>query len=189
LSGHFYLSLRSFVKLLNSKMDSTLNLFEHVNPTPLFNDRSRLLPAREKRSGFSLIEVTIALGVVTFAAVSILGLLPTGLLVMRDAMNQTVESQIVRSIAGQSVVANFANLTNGSPFYFNDEGQRILTAEGSVYTVSLSNTTPIYPGSTNAGANLSASLVNLRIQIVERRSQQAVGITNLRTLQVANYGK
>ena len=145
--------------------------------------------AREKQSGFSLIEVSIALGVVTFAAVSILGLLPTGLVVMRDAMNQTVESQIVRSIAGQSVVANFANLTDGSPFYFDDEGQRIFAAEGSVYTVSLSNTTPVYPGSTNAGTNLSASLVNLRIEIVERRSQQAVGITNLRTLQVANYGK
>lgn len=154
-----------------------------------FNSKSRWFPAREKRSGFSLVEVTIALGVVTFAAVSILGLLPTGLVVMRDAMNQTVESQIVRSIAGQSVVANFANLTAGSPFYFDNEGQRILKAEDSVYTVSLSSTPPIYPGSTNAGGNLSASLVNLRMEIVDRRSQQAAGITTLRTIQVANYGK
>lgn len=160
-----------------------------MNGTALFNFGSRWLEVRGKRSGFSLIEVTIALGVVTFAAVSILGLLPTGLVVMRRAMNQTVESQIVRSIAGQSVVANFTNLTAGSPFYFDDEGQRIFTAEGSVYTVSLSNTIPIFPGSTNASANLSASLVNLRIEIVERRSQQALGITNVRTLQVANYGK
>ena len=60
-----------------------------------FNSKSRWFPAREKRSGFSLVEVTIALGVVTFAAVSILGLLPTGLVVMRDAMNQTVESLLL----------------------------------------------------------------------------------------------
>ncbi len=141
------------------------------------------------RHGFSLVEVTIALGLVTFIAVSVIGLLPTGLSSMRDAVNQTVEAQIVRSIAGQSVVANFANLTSGSPYYFDHEGQSMASGADAAYTVTVSQHAPVFPGSERAAAGLSESLVNLQIEIVARPSPQAAGTTTLRTLQVANYGK
>lgn len=149
-------------------------------------------PARKtslSSGGFSLVEVTISLGLVAFIAVSVIGLLPTGLSAMRNAVSQTVEAQIVRSIAGQSVVANFTNLTAGSPFYFDHEGQSMASADNATYTVTVSQHAPVFPGSERAAAGLSESLVNLRIEIVGRPTPQAVGTTTVRTLQVANYGK
>jgi len=139
--------------------------------------------------GFSLVEITIALGLVSFVAVSIIGLLPTGLTVMRNAMDQTVEAQIVRSISGQSQVANFTNLTSGGPSYFDHEGQLLSSGEGARYTVTLSRHLPVFPGSGGAPTGLSNSLVCLQIEIVQRRSSQDQGSTNLRTLYIANYGK
>jgi len=144
-------------------------------------------PAR--RRGFSLVETTLALGLVTFASVSILALLPTGLNVMRAAMDQTVEAQIVRSIAGQAVVAPFDQLTAQSPFYFNDEGMEVDVGEEVVYTVTLSRHDPRFPGSQAATAGLDESLAKLRIEIVEQRGDATSGRTNIHALHVANYGK
>jgi len=56
------------------------------------------------------VEITIALGLVSFIAVSVVALLPTGLSVMRNAMDQTVEEQIVRSIS----VSNLGSGENGA---------------------------------------------------------------------------
>lgn len=147
------------------------------------------LRSRNSGGGFSLVEVTIALGLVSFVAVSVIGLLPTGLSVMRNAMDQTVEAQIVRSISGQSQVANFTNLTQGGPSYFDHEGQLLSSGEGARYTVTLSRHSPVFPGSSGAPTGLSNSLVSLQIEIVQRRGPQDKGSTNLRTLYIANYGK
>ena len=149
-------------------------------------------PARKTSlsgGGFSLVEVTISLGLVAFIAVSVIGLLPTGLSVMRNAMNQTVEAQIVRSIAGQSLVANYTNLTVGGPSYFDHEGQVLSSGEGAIYTVTVSRHLPVCPGSSGAPTGLSNSLTRLGIEIVHRRGPQDAGSTNLRTLYIANYGK
>lgn len=47
---------------------------------------------------FTLVEVTLALGVVSFGLLSLLGLLPMGLLLMRDAVSQTTCSHIVQKV-------------------------------------------------------------------------------------------
>jgi uncharacterized protein (TIGR02598 family) len=141
------------------------------------------------RRAFSLVETTLALGLVTFAAVSILALLPTGLNVMRAAMDQTVEAQIVRSITGQAVVTPFEQLEAGGPFYFNNEGVMVDTAGDAVYTVTVSRHAPNFPGSTNATQFLNQSLANLHIQILEERGATGSGRTNIHSLHVANYGK
>lgn len=166
----------------------------HAPNSPRLDLRPYSVPADRQRSqksrrGFSLIEVTIALGLVSFVAVSVIGLLPTGLSVMRNAMDQTVEAQIVRSISGQSQVANFTNLTQGGPSYFDHEGQLLSSGEGARYTVTLSRHSPVFPGSSGAPTGLSNSLVSLQIEIVQRRGPQDKGSTNLRTLYIANYGK
>jgi len=139
--------------------------------------------------GFSLVEITIALGLFTFAAVTILALLPTGLNAMRLAMNQTVEAQIVRTIAGQSVVTNFDALTDRSPFYFDDEGLSTSPNQNRVYTVTVTREDPDFPGSGLATNQLNQSLTKLRIEILEQRSATDEGRTSIYSLHVANYGK
>ncbi len=144
---------------------------------------------RAGSAGFSLVEVTLALGLVTFAAVAILGLLPTGLLVMRQAMDQTVQAQILRSIAGQALVEPFDQLDTSGPFFFDDEGLAVAGEEGSVYTVTISSHTPLYPGSGNATESLDRSLTKLRIEILEQRGGVGSRKTNTHALYVANSGK
>lgn len=140
-----------------------------------------------RRKAFSLVEVTLALGLVSFAFVAILGLLPTGLTSLRESMNQTVEAQILRSISSQCVVSDFNHLsTNG--LYFNDEGLPA-TAATSFFSVKVTTNTPIYPGSTR-GENLGESITTLRVEMVSKPSPDAIsGRTNYYTLHVANSGK
>lgn len=54
---------------------------------------------RRVARAFSLIELTIALGIVGFALVAILGLVPLGLKAFQDAMRMNVEAEIVQSLA------------------------------------------------------------------------------------------
>jgi uncharacterized protein (TIGR02598 family) len=132
------------------------------------------------RGGFSLVEVTLALGLVGFAVIAVLGLLPTGLTTMRQSMDQTVEAQIVQSIASQSVIANFTNLTGVS--YFDDEGQPTRSSDGARYTVTVTTNAPGFPGDANT-VRINESLTTLDIEIISR------GETNRHTLKVANSGK
>lgn len=50
------------------------------------------------RSGFSLVEVVLALGVISFAIVAILGVVPVGLSTGHSAQNETRAAQIAQDI-------------------------------------------------------------------------------------------
>lgn len=145
-------------------------------------------PARLRRQGFSLVEVTISLGLVTFAAMSVMALLPTGLSVMRSAMDQTIEAQIVRTIAGQAVVSNYDNLTAASPLYFDDEGMPVRNAGDAVYTVTLGLANPDFPG-VNGLSDMTRSLTRLNIGITEQRGGPDSRRTSVHSIKVANHGK
>jgi uncharacterized protein (TIGR02598 family) len=53
-----------------------------------------------KSRGFTLAEVVVAIGIVAFAIIAILGLLPLALGTQRSSMNEAREAQIVRAITG-----------------------------------------------------------------------------------------
>ena len=50
------------------------------------------------RSGFSLVEVVLALGVIAFSLVAILGVFPTGLASNRASINETRAAQLAQTI-------------------------------------------------------------------------------------------
>ena len=66
-------------------------------------------------SGFSLIEVMIALGVVVFALVALCGLLSTGLQVARKAKTEFFAAQIASSLLAERRAAPLATLPAGHP--------------------------------------------------------------------------
>lgn len=139
------------------------------------------------RKAFSLVEVTIAIGVVSFSLLAIMGLVPVGLTTLRAAMDQTVESQIVQAIGSEALLTPFGQLTNsfaGKVSYYNEEGT--LTGDRNLarYEVATSLTNAVYPGSTNA-AQLSSGLQSLRVKIVRL---QGVTATNNFSIQVSNSG-
>jgi uncharacterized protein (TIGR02598 family) len=97
--------------------------------------------AGKRAGGFSLVELTIALGIVGFAMVAILGLVPIGMKAFQDAVRLNVEAEIVQTIARElentpwkraGEVGLPSNPPNGLedyvksfPVYFDDEGREV----------------------------------------------------------------
>lgn len=104
---------------------------------PLFS-----LNSKRQNAAFSLVEVTIAIGIVAFGFVAIFGLLPTGMTIFRQSINTTVTAQIAQRIindarqtdfdalitdAGNSTIAlSPANMTGRKAVrYFDDQGNEV----------------------------------------------------------------
>lgn len=132
--------------------------------------------------GFSLIEVTIAMAVIGFSVTTIMALLPTGLGTLQRSMNQTVETQIVRGIGAAALVAGFAKIASSGALYFNDEGQAVGSSAQAMYSVTVSTSPPVYPGSGSA-PTVSNALTRAQVVIAGRST------TNSHTLILADSGK
>lgn len=61
----------------------------------------RLTPALSDKSGFSLIEIILAIGIISFALVGILGLFPVAVNAATDSQRETQAALIARSIFDQ----------------------------------------------------------------------------------------
>lgn len=89
---------------------------------------------------FTLIEVAFSLGIVSFALVSIMGLLSFGLTTCRNAISSTVESHIVQAISNDILLTDFANLASlaDRTYAYDNEG-RLVTAGGDsvIYTTKV----------------------------------------------------
>jgi uncharacterized protein (TIGR02598 family) len=98
-------------------------------------------PARLSH-GFSLIEVTLALGIFAFAMIPIIGLVSSGMKSLRGSMDDAVRGEIVRKVVAEAGRVPYTNLSSfdGTNFYFDDEGvqqassnaQTIFVASNSV---------------------------------------------------------
>jgi len=77
-----------------------------------------ITPNRRRNGGFNLIEVTVAIGIVAFAFVAILGLIPIGMTTFRQAMNTSVCSQIGQQVMNDVQETDWNDLmstTDGNP--------------------------------------------------------------------------
>ena len=99
---------------------------------------------------FTLIETVLAIGIVSFAFVAIMGLLPCGLQVFRKAMDTTLEGQIVQTMIGKLRETAYADLSQfqGRVFCFDGDGNSVAeqNADG-IYRANISlNSQPALPG-------------------------------------------
>jgi len=97
------------------------------------------LASTADRRGFSLIEVVLSLGIVSFAFVGLFGLLPVGLNAFTNSVDSTVESQIAENVLTNVKQAKFSNLLSladqnagSNPalppvqgYYFDDQGKAV----------------------------------------------------------------
>jgi uncharacterized protein (TIGR02598 family) len=101
--------------------------------TPVPPDAQTALPAcrdvprrspRNLRSlaGFSLIEVTLAIAIVAFAFISLIGLLPAGMAVFNQTMDATNEMRIVSDLSSMVQASDYDKLTAtfSNQIYFYD---------------------------------------------------------------------
>lgn len=95
-------------------------------------------------SGFSLVELVLAIGIVSFAFVSLFALLPAGLTTFRKTMDTTIGSQIVHRIINEAQQTDYTTLINTPTLdrYFDDQGNEVNSLDNSIYTVEVSITAP-----------------------------------------------
>ncbi|CAN5346321.1 hypothetical protein BH09VER1_BH09VER1_27950 [soil metagenome] len=90
---------------------------------------------KDSTRAFSLVEVVLAIGIVSFAMVSILGLIPVGLHTFRSAMDLSVEAGIAQKLVADVQRTDFQNLQSTN-FCFDDQGIPVAPA-GAVFTAQV----------------------------------------------------
>jgi len=108
---------------------------------------------RHNRKGFSLVEVAMAIGILGFVMVTLIGLLPAGLSSFKQAMGNTIESQIVQNVSNDlllsnfSVLATYAQSPTPQTYYYDNEGTQLPSSTGYVYKASIALTAIDNPNS------------------------------------------
>lgn len=163
----------------------------------IIQDRARIMPIPLKASqrAFSLVEVVLAIGVIGFGVLIVLGLMPVGLNTMRQAMDNSTEMQIVKQISGEALLTPFSQLStnfSGKTFYYDEQGIKESTASANTrYWAITSLTSPGYPGSANlpTTSSVTNSLKTLRLDLVTAaNANAAIRTTNTYNIKVPNSG-
>lgn len=130
---------------------------------------------RMARRGFSLVEVALALGVVSFAMVSMLGVMSVGLTTVKDASDQTMHAQIISRVSSSVLQTPFDDIDNyvgRSPLYFDREGAVVASGADSIYRANLQLATHAgYPGAPTDLGN-SARIVQIEVKTVPPGGEQ-----------------
>jgi uncharacterized protein (TIGR02598 family) len=101
---------------------------------------SFVTPRRNK--GFSLVEISLALGIIAFAFIALLGLLPVGLQTFRSAIDTGNETRIVQSFFTMLMATDYEKIrgldynTSKEIFYFDEEGMPTDTSVSAIPALS-----------------------------------------------------
>lgn len=142
---------------------------------------------RKGRFGFSLVEVTIAMGIVSFALITLLGIVPIGLMAAQDAMRQTANAHIIQQISGDLGRMSIGDLPGyiATPQYYDFDGQRLENAADATFVTTLAKSAPSYPGSSQLDG-LSDNFE--RVSITIRRPTEGTNTAFRTTLSIFNSG-
>lgn len=82
-------------------------------------------PPHPYTRGFSLVEVMLSLAIASLGFITLMGLMPQGLQLSRDAANLSAQSRILQKLSGELMTADWKRLDwdgYGPSRYFNDQG-------------------------------------------------------------------
>jgi uncharacterized protein (TIGR02598 family) len=128
-------------------------------------------PAVQSPAAFSLVEVTLAIGIAAFALLSVFGLVPTGLTMFRSAMDASLISQISQRIITDAQQTDYnalvgsgstAFLQSTTPRYFDDQANELIGKTGALYWV-MTRITPSTITPTNSNSNPNLATVTVQI--------------------------
>ena len=119
---------------------------------------------RTSESGFSLVEVTLSIGIIAVAFVALLGLLPVGMGTFRSSIDASNEMWIMQDFNSMVMTTDYSRVgdlnyaSSGEVFYFDEEGRRVDTSVHKIpgrepfrlYAVKLIVQDLIRPGDTKA---------------------------------------
>lgn len=89
---------------------------------------------------FSLVEVVLCIGIVAVAFIPIFSLLPVGLTTFRQAIDNSLGSQIVQRLVGEAQQTDYPTLiaTTAYQRYFDEQGNEVTSDKDYLYTVEIS---------------------------------------------------
>lgn len=142
------------------------NLADQVNAA---SDPRIMVRKPRSHQGFTLVEVVLAIGIIALAFVPVLGLLPVGANVAREAIDTTVESQITQLMTNQAQQTDFSSLKDLSATptqYFDYQGNKT-KLENAIYEAKfhVSHSTNL-PGSvrTSRLATVTICILNTKAE-------------------------
>ena len=148
------------------------------------------MPVRSSHSpAFSLAEVLLALGVVSFALVALMSLLPVGLKSFRQADITMTEAQIAQSLVNQFQLGGFTNgiATGTSMYSFTRDGHPVSggNLSDALYTVTVRTATNVALPNAATGGKPSANILSVLFLITCKSSPQT---TNVIPAYISNNG-
>lgn len=139
--------------------------------------------------GFSLVEVTLTIGILSFGLISILGLFPVGLRTLHQAADQVTEGQIAQRLGGEMLLTPFTQLETKyaqETYFYSEDGDLLGDADGARYRATFSLADPVYPGTSEVPAStVVESLRTMQVEIVRLQGEPA---TNRFSIQIPNSG-
>lgn len=121
--------------------------------------------AANSARAFTLIEVTLALGIFAFALISIVGLLPAAMKSTRDSVEIAAATQIANQIVADYAQGGFA-LSGSETYYFDDLGART-NGSGWLYRADVSLGSVVLE---DGGSPLTDNLARLSIEVSSVRN-------------------
>jgi type II secretory pathway pseudopilin PulG len=106
---------------------------------------------RRSNCAFSLVEVTLAIGIAAFCLIAIFGLMPVGVLTNRNATSQTAATNIIAAVLADlratprasTTSSQFAiTLGTGKTLYFDSQGEASCDLAGSLRSNCSSSWSP-----------------------------------------------
>ena len=160
---------------------SCLALYKPMN-SKLADTPLPRLAARRTRA-FSLVEVTLAMGIMSFALVGLMGLLPIGVSTFHNATDSSTGTQIAQRLLNEAQQTDFDQLIAAAPTpltfrYFDDQGNEVTPANKTqaVYYTNL----VVVSGTTLPGGTSNQNLATVSLQIANNpggKSMPAAGNT------------
>jgi uncharacterized protein (TIGR02598 family) len=127
--------------------------------------------------------VTLSIGIVAYAFVAIFALLPTGMSVFRQSINNVITSQIAQRVTNDCQQTDFTTLIaysgtnpNGSmpPRYFDDQANELTSSTSAIYWVN----TVITPATTLPAGSVNTNLATVNVQVANNPGHQALAVSN-----------
>ncbi len=120
-------------------------------------------PSPHRQRAFSLVEVTLALGLVSFILVALLALFGVGMQASRESANDTMLSQITAQTLALVQSKNLPPIDGAAqPYFFTVQGERQLINAANAETFYTAN---VRAESTTAAGDASTYLILLKIDI------------------------
>lgn len=87
-------------------------------------------------------EVTIAVSIIAFTCIPLIGMLPAGMKTMRDGQREAISAEIVRALTNELSMSNWSDTNDlqdwESDFrYFDDEGIPLDNKTGATFTAKI----------------------------------------------------